>query len=279
MSSADPDFAIVGLGLIGGSIARDLAALGATVAAFDADPATLDDACTAGVVRRPLPASLAGAGCARAVVIAVPVTAAPGVLLGLRSQLRTDTLVTDVGSTKQSIEHAALRQGMGEQFVGSHPLAGDHRAGWSASRPGLFRSTRAFVCPSPRARNDVVQAALDLWRTLGAQPTLTTAAEHDRQLAWTSHLPQSVAYLLAAAIARSRADRDWLGPGGRDTMRLAASPPELWTGIALDNAAALGHALAAFRRCTADLEQALADGDEARVRELFDTARQWYCGG
>jgi prephenate dehydrogenase len=278
MSPVDPDFAIVGLGLIGGSIARDLAALGARVAAFDSNPATLEAACAEGIVQQPLPSSLESVRRARTCVLAVPVTAAPEVLAHIARQVRHDTLITDAGSTKLSIEAAALELGLGKQFVGAHPLAGDHHSGWQASRTGLFRGTRTFLCPSPATTADALAAATDLWRSLGADITLTDAAEHDRSIAWTSHLPQAVAFLLAAVIADSKTGREWLGPGGRDTMRLAASPPDLWTGIARDNHLALRQALAALRVRAADLEQALADADDARIRELFDTGRKWYCG-
>lgn len=278
MSGADPDFAIVGLGLIGGSIARDLAALGATVAGYDTDGGTLEQACAEGIVRYRLDASLAGCSRARVIVLAVPVTAAPGVLEHVARLARPDALITDVGSTKQSIESAALRTGVGEQFVGAHPLAGDHRAGWTASRPGLCRGSTVYLCPTPATRERALQEAIAFWRTLGAEPRLTSAAQHDRLLAWTSHLPQAAAFLLAATIARTGIDRAWLGPGGRDTMRLAASPPALWTGIAVDNAARLRAGLAALQACLAELENALEAGDPAGVQRVFEEGRHWYCG-
>jgi prephenate dehydrogenase len=105
---------------------------------------------------------------------------------------------------------------------------------------------------------------------------VTTADEHDRLLACTSHLPQATAFLLAHALAAAAVPREWLGPGGRDTLRLAASPPPLWTGIALDNADHLLSALAALHSSIGQLQDALQRRDAIRLAELFASGHHWY---
>lgn len=275
---SEPDFtvAIIGLGLIGGSLARGLAAQGARVLGYDRDVDTLGAALASGAVASPLSASFEESAAADAIVLAVPVTDSPALLPRIGRYCRTDALLTDVGSTKQTITAAALAAGLAKQFVGSHPLAGDHRSGWHAARPELFAGMRVFLCPTDESAPASVDRALALWRLVGGEPLLISPSDHDRLVAWTSHLPQAAAYALAAALADAGIPRAALGPGGRDTMRLAASPAELWTGIALDNAGALAPALAATRASLEAVEQALLAGNRERLHELFAAGRAWY---
>jgi len=147
---------IVGLGLIGGSLARDLAALGAYVLGFDLDPETLRAATDGGAVHEGLPGGLHGGGLDSsalaslpldALVLAVPVQAAIPLLAAAAPHLEHVSLVMDVGSTKASIWATAVRLGLGGRFVGSHPMAGSHLSGWEASRAGLFQGARVYLCP------------------------------------------------------------------------------------------------------------------------------------
>jgi prephenate dehydrogenase len=260
---------IVGLGLIGGSLARDLAAAGWTVLGEDQHGDVIDQARTEGVIAGPLaPARL------DLLVLAVPVRAAPAWLDRLAPDLRHDAVVTDVGSTKATIGAAAGRVGLGERFVGSHPMAGDHRSGWSAARPGLFRGADVWICPG-EAVADAVTRVEGMWRQVGARPEHIDAAEHDRLMAWASHLPQIAATALADALARADVGRDRLGPGGRDATRLAASDPTLWVDILRDNAAAVIPAIDGLARSLSAARDALKDDDEAALRELLEGARRW----
>lgn len=267
--------ALIGLGLIGGSLARDLAARGARVLGHDSDPETLEAALHDGAIAEALGPGLEGIEEADVVVLAVPVAAAPPLLEALRPRLDRARLVTDVGSTKRTIGLAAVRLGLGDRFVGAHPLAGDHRSGWAAGRPGLFRDARVFLCPTPATSAAARTLASTLWTTVGGRPEFVDADEHDRRLAWTSHLPQVTATALGAALAARGIDRAELGPGGRDTTRLAASAPGLWTDIALDNAASLAPAIAALEARLAELRGALEHGDAETVRRFFASGREW----
>lgn len=283
---ADQTVAIVGLGLIGGSLARDLAALGHQVLGFDRDPATVAAAQADGCIRGapgadgPSGDPFRGIEEADVVVLAVPVSTAPGVLRGLAPRLGA-SLVTDVGSNKRSIVAAAGAAGLGDRFVGSHPLAGDHRSGWEASRPGLFRGARVFLCPArveeggAEERRRVLESALALWRSVGAEPEVVGAAEHDERMAWVSHLPQAAVSALGAALSRAGRDASELGPGGRDSTRLAASSPALWADILLDNADLVAPGLAALEEELARLRAALGQRDGAELQRLLAEARAW----
>src|SRR4051812_28685644 len=156
MTSID-SVAIVGLGLIGGSLARDLAARGVRVSAYDPDTTHIAAAIRTNVVAQALDASLDGVQDADIIVIAVPVDAAIDVLRRLVPLARQTTLITDVGSTKTKIVELASELGIGERFVGGHPLAGDHRSGWDASRHGLFRDARVYLSPTPQTSPDALQ--------------------------------------------------------------------------------------------------------------------------
>lgn len=266
--------AVIGLGLIGGSVARALRDRGVQVSGWDRDPATLAAAAAEGVVD-PLPEQLARAAASDLVMIAVPVSAALEVLARLTPHLTPESIVTDVGSTKCSIVRAAADLGIDDRFVGSHPLAGDHRSGWEASRSELFAGVRVFVTPSRNAPATVVGRVASVWTALGARPEVTDAVSHDVAMAWASHLPQALSTTLGLALADARVRPNDLGPGGRDVTRLAGSSPAMWSEILADNA---DHVVAALRTVSSrlgSLTAAVERGDLAELRRMFMDARRW----
>lgn len=261
---------IVGLGLMGGSLARDLAERGWRVQGRDRDPDTEAAARGSGVVAGPIePASL------DLLVLAVPVRSIPGELRGLTDQLGADTVVTDLGSTKRSVLEAAETAGLGGRFVGSHPVAGDHRNGWSAARTGLFRDATVWICPATDATPGTVDRVEHVWREVGASPARIDPADHDRLLARTSHLPQAVATALAAVLGRAGVTPGQLGPGGRDMTRLAGSDPALWADILVDNHDHVARALSDVSAELARLERAVRGLDDATLRSLLTAGRAW----
>ena len=270
---------IVGLGLIGGSLARDLIARGVDVMAYDRQVERLRALTDATLARVRLVDALHEVAAAQAVVIAVPVTAALSVLDSLAPALTPRHLVMDVGGTKAAIEARAETLGIGDRFVGCHPLAGDHRSGWDASRAGLFAGAPVFVCQPASGGEDRVVAAEEFWRALGAAPVRVGAAAHDQRLGLTSHLPHMLASALVLALQGAGVARAELGPGGRDMTRLAASPPELWTDIALQNADALASALDACEATLRSLRHEIGARDAARIEERLARATRWFDDG
>jgi prephenate dehydrogenase len=270
--------AVIGLGLVGGSVARDLAADGVEVFAYDSDPSTLEAAVREGVVRQALTADLSGVRWVEMIVVAVPVDAAVDVLQLVAPYAGAARLITDVGSTKARIVDEAIAAALGDRFVGSHPMAGDHRSGWAASRAGLFRGACVYLCPAVPSSTSLTSLASGFWQDLGALPVVLSAARHDQTLAWTSHLPHMLSTALALALARTGLTRDDLGPGGRDVTRLAGSSPDVWTPIARDNATAIETALAAAEEEIAHIRGALLRRDEADLRRRLVAARAWFLG-
>jgi prephenate dehydrogenase len=267
--------AIIGLGLIGGSLARDLAAAGLRIAGFDSDARSMADAHAAGVLAAMPGETLDGIDDADVVVLAVPVSDAVRLLDEVARRCTRARLVTDVGSTKAAIAEAAATAGLAARFVGGHPLAGDVRAGWSASRPGLFTGARVYLCPTADSRPDAVALAEQLWGTVGAHTERIDADEHDRMLAFTSHLPQLLSTALAAALANHGFGRADLGPGGRGMTRLAGSSPEMWAPIAAANARHIAAALDGLDDVLTRARAALGQGDEPALRHFFAAGQLW----
>jgi prephenate dehydratase len=267
--------AIIGLGLIGGSLARDLSSAGVRVIGYDRDALTLERAAAAGVVAAPLDESLRGLDEADIIVLAVPVDAARALLDLIRVRAANARLITDVGSTKSAIASVAAAKGVADRFVGAHPLVGDDRAGWVASRTGLFAGARVYLCPTASASRGAVELAERLWRTVGAHTEPIDAHTHDRSLAWISHLPQLLATSLAIALDDAGFRPGDLGPGGRSMTRLAASSPAMWGAIAATNRTLISDALAGLERTLARATATLQRGEPEELEAFFDNGRRW----
>jgi prephenate dehydrogenase len=266
--------AIIGLGLIGGSLARDLRRRGVEVLAFDSSGEVVDIALGEGIAARRLPPDLAGLEEADLVVLAVPVDGAPRVLEQVAGRLGSEAVITDVGSVKRSIARRAEELGLAQRFVGGHPLAGDHRSGWSAAREGLFAGAPVFLCPTHLTSARAVERVRALWTELGSRPELVTPEEHDRRMATISHLPQIVSTALAAEVAAAGMTRAELGPGGRDVARLAASSPSMWTAICLESPDTIDAAVAALQERLTALRAALQAADGEAIRTFFEDGRR-----
>ena len=211
--------AVVGLGLIGGSLARDFAARGVHVRAYDADPQHLAAALREGFVADALDATLSGVRDAELIIVAVPVDAAIEVLRRIAPFAANAKLITDVGSTKARSSRRPASFGLLHRSSGrihwpaTIARAGTHRGPDCSWRRGLRLS-------AVRNAGGVVELAARVSGASWAQSGVMRADDHDRQLAWTSHLPHMVSTALALALARTGVERGDLGPGGRDVTRL-----------------------------------------------------------
>ncbi|MEP6991686.1 MAG: prephenate dehydrogenase [bacterium] len=270
--------AIVGLGLMGGSLARALAARDVCVLGYDSAPESLDAAEGEGIVHERLGAQLAGIETADVVVLALPVDATLAALPRLAPRLSDTRLVMDVASTKRSIVAAAESAGIGTRYVGAHPLTGSHRSGWRASRAGLFEDARVFLCPTASTAPDALAMAEGFWRGVRAGVEVLDAVTHDEQMAWRSHLPHVLSAALAVALSDAGIQRSALGPGGRDMTRLAGGAPSLWTSIVADNEAALDGALDAVERQLQTLRDLIRRRDDRATHDFFAHGQHWFDG-
>ena len=273
---ADSTIAVVGLGLMGGSLARAVAARGARVVAYDRNVEHLEQAMRDGVVTAALGRDLSGMEEADVVVVALPVDATCLALPVIARRASRARLLMDLASTKHSVVACAESAGVGERFVGAHPLAGSHRSGWSAARASLFDDARVFLCPTRTTSHEALRMAEQLWHGLRARTEALDARAHDDEMAWCSHLPHFVASALAATLHDAGLPRAALGSGGRDMTRLAGSSTAMWTAIAADNAAAITEALSAFEARLREVREAIECRDSSRIRSLLDTGREWF---
>jgi prephenate dehydrogenase len=270
--------AVVGLGLMGGSLARALSSRGARVLGFDRQTDYLDAAMREGVVHEEIGPAFDEIATAEIIVLAVPGNVTRDLLVRLTPKMGSARLVMDIASTKRRIVTAAEQAGIGRFFVGAHPLTGSHRSGWGASRVSLFEEARIFLCPTEQTSPEALRLAQSFWRSLRAGVEVLDAATHDVQMGWRSHLPHMLAIALAVTLRDAGVRRSMLGPGGRDMTRLAGSSPVMWTGIAEENAAAIHEALLAFEDHSRIIRDALAKGDVEGVTRLLGVARDWFDG-
>lgn len=275
----DPPFrrvAVVGLGVMGGSLARALSSIpaGPEVAGWSPAEGERAAARAEGAVGHAPPRVEEALDGADLVVYAAPLEATLALMRAHARLLDEGTVATDVCSLKAPLAAVARDSAIGDRFVGGHPMAGTHRSGFASSSRDLYRGSRVWLVAEESA-HAALRRVEALWRSVGAEPRVTSADAHDRLMAWASHLPQVASWALAAALREQGATADDLGPGGRDSTRLAASPLELWLELLRWNREADVAALDAFVGNIASLRDALAAGDEDALRALLSDARAW----
>jgi prephenate dehydrogenase len=270
---------LVGLGLLGGSVAKAARALGLAdeIVAVGRDRARLEPARLDGAVDRVTTDLREGVDGADFCLLATPVATLAALLPEVWRALPSDAVLTDVGSTKAAIVRAAERLGAERPlaFVGSHPMAGSEQAGYRASRPDLFRGATVIITPTERTDSHAVKQVGEFWEALGGRLVTLDPVTHDRATAAISHLPHLVADALVDAVVRMDPRFfEVAGRGFKDTTRIAASDARVWREIFQENRAGLAEALAAFRGALAELERVLAAGDDVAIEAALDRIRR-----
>ncbi len=273
MASEETRIAVVGLGLIGGSVA--LAAqtrLGASVTGYDLQEGAGQDALARGAVAA-LANSLGEAvGGADAVFVAVPVGALSDTVAEVLKAAPSDCVVSDVGSTKREVVAA----NPDPRFVGGHPLAGAETSGIAHAREDLFEGATWYLTPGPTTSGILYERLHRLLTGLGARPAAIEPDIHDAILGSVSHLPHVLANVLvgqAAQVLAAGGERlPATGPSFRDATRVAGSPSPVWTDIYLSNADALGEAIAETTAALDAVRRALEGRDGEWLREWNERA-------
>ncbi|MBI3129041.1 MAG: prephenate dehydrogenase/arogenate dehydrogenase family protein [Candidatus Tectomicrobia bacterium] len=266
---------IIGVGLIGGSLARAARGRGLIRRFVGAGrgAANLERALALRVVDRVSADHREAVGDSDLVVIGTPVQAAIEVARAILPAMRPGAVLTDVGSVKGPFVRAV--EGMdigGVRFVGGHPIAGTEKSGVEASFPELFEGRRVILTPTPRTDPRAIEALKALWEEVGARVDLMDPGTHDRILADISHLPHLVAYALVDAALKGEG-LPYAAGGFRDFTRIASSSPEMWREICLDNREALLASLGAFEAHLAVLRRAVEAGDGRTLDEVFRRAK------
>ena len=268
--------AIVGVGLIGGSIGKALASrrLAGRIIGVGRTTASLEDARRSGAVTETTTDLAAAVATADLVVVAAGVAAIPDLLDAIDAAVEPGTLIVDAGSVKARIVAAweRRRRARRGRFVGGHPLAGSHRRGPAAADPALFAGRVAIVTPATRTPPGDVTDAGSFWAALGATVFVMSPKEHDRILAVTSHAPHMIAAAVAAATPP--AVRRFTAGGWRDTTRIAAGDPELWADIILENPGNVADALRRIAGETGKMLAAIEAGDRRRLAAILRRAKE-----
>jgi prephenate dehydrogenase len=269
---------IVGLGLVGGSIAMAARRLWPRALVVGVDR---NDVLEAAQRLHAIDVAADDLGMLKEVelvVLAAPVGENIRLMGELADAVDGEAVVTDVGSTKQAIVAAAGALPPRLAFVGGHPLAGAAHGGIAHASAELFRDRPWILTPvEPVAGGEAAALARveTFVRALGARPVVMSPADHDRLVAWTSHLPQLAASALMAVVGEAVSDEGLAlaGPGLRDTTRLASSPARVWADICRTNGAAVGEALDTLIASLGELREHLED--PAAIERLFERAGRW----
>ena len=270
---------IVGLGLMGGSLALAMRDHADHITGIDLSESARDYALGRRIVDCATDDLYEGVNPADVVILAAPVRVIVEMLrMRIGSYLRSNTLLIDTGSTKQDIVEAMAKLPIGVNAMGGHPMTGKENGGIEESDPALYRNRPFVLCPSRRSTPAARLRAVALVETLGAKPIEMDAERHDQIVAGISHLPYLLSATLVATIAKqAQADAAYweLAAGGfRDTSRLAASDVTMMGDILSTNTTAVATLLAQFRMQLAMLETMLIGGDDQRLSDSLQPIRQ-----
>ena len=273
--------AIIGLGLLGGSIGLAVREHlpGVTTTGYDADPAARVRASARQLVDQVCDNSADAVRAADLVVLCVPVGAMGAAAAAFASALPATAIISDVGSSKQSVATALAAALPGHAVIPAHPVAGTERSGPDAGFASLFQQRWCIITPPDGADPAQVAALSQFWEALGARIELMSASHHDLVLAVTSHLPHLIAYTIVGTasdlegVTESEVIKYSAG-GFRDFTRIAASDPTMWRDVFLTNKDAVLEMLQRFTEDLTALQRAIRIGDGAQLFDHFARTRE-----
>lgn len=272
--------AIIGVGLIGGSLARALRAAGAVgeVVGCGRSLANLETARELGVVDRITHDPAEAVADADMIFLAVPLGAMRAVMAAIATRLDPAAVITDGGSVKGSVvaDAVAVFGAVPPRLVPGHPIAGTECSGVEASFAELYTQRRVILTPLPETDPDALNRVTRMWEACGAEVSRMAVAHHDEVLAATSHLPHMLAFGLVDALARMRENDEifrYAAGGFRDFTRIASSDPVMWRDICIANREALSAMLARFGVEMTDLAESIRHADGDHLLEIFERAR------
>jgi cyclohexadieny/prephenate dehydrogenase len=272
--------AIIGLGLLGGSIGLAVREHlpDVTTTGYDADPATRARAAERGLAGKVCDSAAEAVREADLVILCVPVGAMAAAAAEIASHLPAGAVVSDVGSSKQSVAKALAEALPGVAVIPAHPVAGTERSGPDAGFSSLFHNRWCIITPPEQADPGQVASLSAFWQALGAKVEVMDAAHHDLVLAVTSHLPHLIAYTIVGTasdlegVTESEVIKYSAG-GFRDFTRIAASDPIMWRDVFLSNKDAVLEMLQRFSEDLTALQRAIRIGDGDQLFDHFTRTR------
>ncbi|MEW5944930.1 MAG: prephenate dehydrogenase [bacterium] len=275
--------AIIGIGLLGGSLARALRAAGAAgkISATGRNPDRLAYALQEKIADETKKTPLETAADADLVIVSTPVKTIPAVLEEILPALKYNAIVTDVGSTKVEITSVGDRifPAGGPFFVGGHPMAGSEDSGVEASRGNLFENALCVLTPTERTDPGALERVKKLWEAARAKVLVMPPHRHDLLVAAASHLPHLVAVSLTKCISEIGERHEQLFPllagGFRDTTRIASGSPEVWRDICLTNRDPILETARGFLKVMSELTETLSSDAGENLERLFESAKSF----
>ena len=270
---------IIGLGLIGGSIAIDLKRKGYAqqVLGVEADSVNASAALKIGLVDRTVQVEECVAE-SDIIILAVPVGAAARLLPQVLDMVDDTKTVTDVCSTKELLVKTVKDHPMRRRYVASHPMAGTEYSGPWAAMPGLFDGHACIICDPQDSACDAVNLIEDLYTVLNMRTIEMSAENHDVHTAYVSHISHITSFALALTVLDKEKDEkhifDLASGGFSSTVRLAKSSPDMWTPILSQNRDNILHVMDTYIEKMNAFRHAIADGDEEKVRDLIEDANR-----
>ena len=275
---------IVGVGLIGGSLAKAMirSKQATHVVGFGRDAQRLQAAQNSGVITgytTDIKKALDGADM---VVIATPVGSFESILKSIQPHVDASMVITDVGSTKASVIKVAesVFGSLPSHFVPAHPIAGKEKSGFEASDGDLFVGRKVIITPTESSSAEAVEAVKSVWQATGATVDMMSAASHDELLAMTSHLPHMLAFSIMNYLISQHPSASLYAAGGfRDFSRIASGDPIMWRDICLNNNEAIVKHIKGYRDTLDNLIDVIENENTTAIEALFRDAKstrdQW----
>lgn len=272
--------AIIGIGLIGGSLSLALKKAGHVkqVVGYARNEATREQALSLGIIDAAAASIEAAVAEADVILLAVPMGAMASVLAEMAPHLTDNMIITDAGSTKADVVKAAsdILGSRISQFVPGHPIAGTEKSGPSAAFATLYQDHKVILTPMEQTKATAVETIKMMWQQTGAEVTDMTVEHHDLVLAATSHLPHLLSFNLVGLLAQNE-DVDevlrYAAGGFRDFSRIASSDPVMWRDICLSNHDAILTLLQQYQQQLTEIEQAIQQQDGDYLMTLFQSAK------
>lgn len=272
--------AIIGLGLLGGSIGLAVRehAPALTTRGFDRDESVRETARARGLVGAVCDTIEEAVRDADLVVLCVPVGAMHDAAAAMASALPSGAIISDVGSSKQSVAKSLAKALPGHTIIPAHPVAGTEQSGPEAGFASLFTNRWCILTPPEGADSQALKALTRFWQTLGAKTEIMDAEHHDLVLAVTSHIPHLIAFTIVGTASDleevTRGEVIKYSAGGfRDFTRIAASDPTMWRDVFLENKGAVLEMLGRFTEDLTALQRAIRSGDGETLYDLFERTR------